>query len=217
MRRACWLGSSLWPGSARLWRAAKEPRLRARLPDEIRVEVQALIDSAATESLPSEPLVQRALEGATKGADGPRIVRAVHMLLIRLRTSRLVLGPGASSEELVASAGCLQVGADTTDVGNLRKAGRSRSLVIPLVVLADLVGRGAPVQLASHTTVALVHAGVSDADLLGMRMGFENDMLSGVSPLASLSRRAQGLMPQGPPGGSRQEPSAGEPVERTIR
>jgi hypothetical protein len=199
MRRACWLTIVFvtWfcPALAR----SEEPRLKARLPDATRVEVQALVDSAAAETLPSEPLVQRALEGATKGAEGTRIVRAVHTLLIRLRTSRLVLGPGASSEELVASAGCLQVGADTTDVGNLRRAGRRRSLVIPLVVLADLVGRGAPVQVASQTTLALVQAGVGDADLLGMRMGFENDMLSGMSPLASLSRRAQGVMPQSSP------------------
>jgi hypothetical protein len=196
MRRACWLTIAfvawLYPALAR----SEEPRLRARLPDPIRIEVQALVDSAAAESLPGEPLIQRALEGATKHAEGPRIVKAVHLLLIRLRTSRLVLGPGASSEELVASAGCLQVGADTTDVGNLRKAGPRRSLVIPLVVLADLVGRGAPVQVASQTTLALMQAGVSDAALLSMRMGFENDILSGVSPSTSLSRRAQWLMPQ---------------------
>ena len=199
MRRAWWFTivavASLCPALAR----SEEPRLRARLPEAIQVEVQALVDSAAAESLPSEPLVQRALEGATKGADGPRIVGAVHMLLVRLRTSRLVLGPGVSSEELVAAAGCLQVGADTSDIGNLKKAAGKGSLVIPLVVLADLVGRGAPVQVASQTTVALVKAGVSDLDLLSLRMGFESDILSGVSPLTSLSQRAQGLMPRNSP------------------
>jgi hypothetical protein len=199
MRRACWFAivavAALCPVRAR----GEEPRLRARLADVARLEVQALVDSAAAESRPREPQVQRALEGATKGADGPRIVRAVHLLLIRLRTSRLVLGPGASSEELVASAACLQIGADTTDIGKLQKATRKGSLVVPLVVLADLVGRGAPVQLASRTTLALVQAGVGDADLLGMRMGFESDILSGMSPLNSLTRRSQGLMPQRSP------------------
>src|SRR5256886_4596409 len=40
----------------------------------------ALVDSAHTAMLPTEPLVQRALEGATKRASGDAIVAAVRRL-----------------------------------------------------------------------------------------------------------------------------------------
>ena len=51
---------------------AQDPRLE-RLDPETRALVGTVIDSAHGAGLPSEPLVQRALEGATKGAPGIRI------------------------------------------------------------------------------------------------------------------------------------------------
>ena len=50
-----------------------DPRL-ARLDSLTRPIVAALVDSARTAALPTEPLVQRALEGATKRATADRIV-----------------------------------------------------------------------------------------------------------------------------------------------
>jgi hypothetical protein len=185
----------LCPSAAR----GGDSRLAERVPEPIRIEVQAIVDSAAAESLPGEPLLQRALEGVTKGADGGRIVHAVRMLFSRLRVSRRVLGPRASPQDLVASAECLQVGADSTAIRKLRDAAPQGSLVVPLVVLADLVSRGAPVPLASRTTLALVEAGVSDEELMRMQMGFDRDILSGMDPLSSLSQRTRPLMPQDSP------------------
>ena len=49
----------------------------ARLDAPTRVAVAAVVDSARKNRLPTEPLVDKALEGAKKGADGARIVTAV--------------------------------------------------------------------------------------------------------------------------------------------
>src|SRR5439155_674087 len=53
-----------------------DPRL-ARLDTAARSLVAVAIDSARAAGLPTEPLVQRALEGATKDAPGTLIVSAV--------------------------------------------------------------------------------------------------------------------------------------------
>jgi len=190
------LGLLWWPPVAA---RAGDSRLAERLPAATRTAVQAIVDSAAADSLPPEPLIQRALEGTTKGAPGGRIVQAVRVLATRLRESRRTLGKGASAQELVAAAECLQAGADTSVIRNLQETARPGLLVVPLVVLADLISRGAPLPVASRTTLALLRSGVSDEALLQMRMGFERDILSGVDPLRALSQRSGPLLPASSP------------------
>src|SRR5439155_685078 len=67
--------------------AAQDPRL-GRLDPGTRPLVAVAIDSARAAGLPTEPLVQRALEGATKGAPGPLIVSAVQRLAADLGRAR---------------------------------------------------------------------------------------------------------------------------------
>ena len=57
--------------------AAQDPRLAARLDKPTYVAVNAIVDSARAAKLPTAPLVDKALEGAAKGSDGPRIVLVV--------------------------------------------------------------------------------------------------------------------------------------------
>jgi len=82
MRRIIWwtltLCGAVTIGSAST--AAQEPRLQGRVPEPVRQTIDLLLDSARTRGLPTEPLVDRALEGATKGASGDRIVAAVRRL-----------------------------------------------------------------------------------------------------------------------------------------
>src|SRR4029077_14663730 len=80
---------------------AQDPRLD-RLDPDTRTQVTVVVDSARRMGLPAEPLIQRALEGATKGAPGPRIVTAVRRLSADLGTARAALGDGASVPELEA-------------------------------------------------------------------------------------------------------------------
>jgi len=67
---------------------AQEPRLVGRLSDAARAQVDTILESARRDGLPSEPLVDRALEGASKGATGPRIVTAVQRLEVELRAAQ---------------------------------------------------------------------------------------------------------------------------------
>ena len=53
-------------------------------------------DSARAAGLPHEPLILKALEGASKGADSARIVTAVRALGGRLQEAARALGPAAA-------------------------------------------------------------------------------------------------------------------------
>ena len=159
-----------------------DPRLE-RLDAATRPAVAALIDSAGTALLPTEPLVQRALEGATKRAAGDVIVAAVRRLAVDLGHARDALGSTASSAELSAGAAALRAGASQTTLAELRRA-RREPLIVPLAVLADLVASGVPVDSAAAAVLALA-ARARDADLVEFRRAVERDIALGAPPAAA--------------------------------
>src|SRR5688572_17457673 len=82
--------------------SGQDVRLKERLDQPTAARVQQLVDSARTIGLPAEPLVLKALEGQSKGAEGGRIINAVGELLNALGLARLHLGPSSAADELVA-------------------------------------------------------------------------------------------------------------------
>ena len=81
------------PRIAHAQTAASDPRL-GRLDPGVRAAVVAIIDSARASGLPVEPLVDKALEGMSKGAPGPRIIVAVRGLAGKLGIARLRIDIG---------------------------------------------------------------------------------------------------------------------------
>jgi hypothetical protein len=167
--------------------AAQDPRLE-RLDSQTRSLVASVVDSASAVGLPSEPLIQRALEGATKGAPGPRIVTAVRRLAADLGTARTALSTRATTPELEAGAAALRAGAGPDVLTRLRDA-RRPPLTMALAVLADLVTSGVPVDSASSVVLALA-PNARDADLVEFRRAVERDISLGAPPGAAASVRA---------------------------
>src|SRR2546422_8005627 len=67
--------------------AAKESttaRLNRRVPPGVAAAVRALADSAAARGLPTDPLVDKAIEGSAKGVDPERVVAAVRLVFTQL-------------------------------------------------------------------------------------------------------------------------------------
>ena len=159
-----------------------------RLDAATRPTVAALVDSARTAMLPTEPLVQRALEGATKRASGDAIVAAVRRLAADLGHARDALGSTASPAELTAGAAALRAGASQATLAQLRHA-RRESLTVPLAVLADLVASGVPVDSAAAAVLGLA-ARARDADLVEFRRAVERDIALGAPPAAATAAAA---------------------------
>ena len=67
------------------------PRLEGRVPAEVIPVIDSIVQAAAADSLPTEPLVQKALEGGAKHVSGDRIVLAVRLRRDRLEAARALL------------------------------------------------------------------------------------------------------------------------------
>jgi hypothetical protein len=104
---------------------AQELRLVEHLPDAARMRIDSILDAARHAGLPTEPIVDRALEGAAKGAPPDLIVAAVTRLAGELRGVQL------------------------------RRLRPGRPLTVAAAALADLVAVGVPTDTAVAAVMVL--------------------------------------------------------------
>jgi hypothetical protein len=168
--------------------AAQDQRLD-RLTPETRALVVPAIDSARAAGLPVEPLVERALEGTSKGASADLIARVVRRVAGDLARARDALGKDAPPEALIAGADALRAGAAPGVL--LRDALGTRRVAVPLAVTADLIARGVPADAAATLTLARARS-TTDADLLALERNVERDIALGAEPLAATAGQFSG-------------------------
>lgn len=171
---------------------AQEPRLVTRLPAAARMQVDSVLEAARADGLPTEPLVDRALEGAAKGASPDVIVSAVIRLRRELGVARGAFGESASAAELTAGASALRAGATHADLSRLRALRGGQPLTIAASVLADLVAVGVPADTAIAAVLALAPR-AADADYVTFRRDVGRDIALGASPTAALGVRMQSV------------------------
>jgi hypothetical protein len=148
---------------------AQDPRLAGRLDSLTRTQVEAVLTTAQGRGLPTEPLVQKALEGSSKKAPSPRIVAAVEALLADLTKAQQGLGRSASADELVAGAAALRAGATLEMVDQIRRTEPEGGVAVPLAVFADLVAGGMTVDAAWHSVAELAQKGGDEEEFLELR------------------------------------------------
>ena len=171
----------------------------ARLDSSSRRIVAALVDSARAEGLPTKQLVSKAQEGVSKHADAEHILSAVRVVFRSLREARTTLGGKANPEDLDAAAAALQAGILPSAITDLQTARRGKPMTVPLVVLADLVTRGVPREVASSAILQLSMGGAGDGDLLDLSHGVQQDILSGAAPGDALKQRVRQIPVKLPP------------------
>lgn len=169
--------------------AAQDPRLVGRLDAATVAAVVAIIDSVQPLGVPGDPLVNKALEGASKHATGPRIVAAVRGLAAELARARTALGASASEAELVAGAAALHAGAGADVLRRLRAERPRERVAVHLAVLADLIAGGAPVDTASAAVIALARTSLQDAELVAFRQSVDRDVALGAPAGAAVTVR----------------------------
>jgi hypothetical protein len=170
--------------------SGREPRL-ARIPDQARLQVETLLGEAGAKGIPTELLVDRALEGAAKGAPAAAIVTAVSRLRDELEAVRGVWGAPASTAELSAGASAIRAGATVDDLSRLRRLRPNQALTVAAAVLADLVASGVPADTAIGAVLVLASE-AADADYLAFRRNVQRDIALGASPAAALGVRLRG-------------------------
>lgn len=173
---------------------AQQRSLDTRLDSTTAAIVTRLADSARAAGLPAEPLLDKALEGASKHADSNRIVEAVRGLAQRLGQASAVLGSTATESDLVAAAGALYQGVPAAEVARLRTLRAGQPVALPLVVLADLIQRGVPVPTAISVVRDMARRGVGDATFAVLRREVEHDIAAGAPPAIAALTRARGAI-----------------------
>jgi len=176
-------------------------RLGGRLDSATQVNVMRSVDSARTRGLPVEPLVDKALEGATKRAAGPRIQAAVSALLRRLELARDALAPNPGPRDIAAGADALAYGATREALTAMRAIRPNESVAVPLGVLTQLVASGVSVARATRAVADLLRRGARDEQLIALNEDVRSYVAAGASPEAALDVRARGLTAVLPPGG----------------
>jgi len=180
---------------------ARSARLDGKLDGETQAVVLRTLDSARTRGLPVEPLVDKALEGATKRAAGPRIQAAVEMLMRRLEMARDALAPNPGPRDIAAGADALAYGAPREALVTMRAIRPNESIAVPLGVLTQLVASGVPVARATRVVADLLRRGARDEQLIALNNDVRNFVAAGVSPQAALDVRMRGLNAVLPPAG----------------
>jgi hypothetical protein len=182
---------------------AQTRALPDRLAAPARAALERAIDSARVAGLPVDPLYDKASEGALKGADDDRIVRAVRSLARLMADARGVLGGSADASVLTAAAGALGAGVTPAD---LRRIAHSPSaepngstLATALVTLVDLVTKRVPVSLATSSIQSLLDHRATDQQLASLRVDVERDILAGRAPEASVAERVRARTGPPPP------------------
>jgi hypothetical protein len=174
--------------------ARDEERLRARLSPALAGRVLAVVDRARRDDLPTDPLVARALEGASRQAEDAEIADAVEREASALGEARLALGADARPVELVAGASALLAGVPRDSLTRLPASHTGGSRVVALVVLSDLVARGVPVETASASVIAATRAGAGDTALLRLRERVHERIEHGAAPAGATREELRVLL-----------------------
>ena len=180
-------------------------RLERTLDTDTYRAVVATIEAARSRALPTDPLVDRALEGAMKRVPGPRIRAAVSTLADRLEVARAMLAPAPTEADIAAGAGALGVGVPQDVLRTIRSIQPDRPVAVPLGVLTELVARNVPVERAATLVVQLIRRGATPTQLVALSGDVQRDIAAGLDPGAALDLRTRGVASALPGGATASE------------
>ncbi|PYP58538.1 MAG: hypothetical protein DMD44_07215 [Gemmatimonadetes bacterium] len=179
-------------------------RLDGRVPPDVQRAVQDIAADAAARGLPTEPLVQKAIEGGAKRVPADRLIAAVRALAARLAGATEAVRAGGlespKADVVEGGADGLSAGLSAGQVSDLVRATRAAyDPALVLRVAATLAALGVP----AKQTVQLVEGMISDGRTPGDLLGLPGEVQAQVARGATPAQAAAGLSHGGgnsPPG-----------------
>lgn len=183
---------------------AAHPRLAGRVPAAALRTIDSLVAQAVAESLPSEPLVQKALEGGAKGIPADRLVNGVRRGLVQLRDARAILTRVAPAQpvpegHVAAVAAALARGLSPSLVERLLAAGPAEPPGPVLHAAADLVAHGFAPDSAADLLLMAHEKGLRGMRLLDVAVAASHELQreGGRTPAQALAR-VRAMLPNVP-------------------
>jgi hypothetical protein len=179
------------PSAART--ESRRTRLERALDRATLASLDAVIAQARDRGVPTEPLVDRALQGVMMETPSRTIVAAVGSLARRLDEARRWLAPSPTDAELQAGATALENSVPGATLREIRRA-HTGSVVVPLGVLTQLVAQKVPVDRASAMVVRLLRQGATPPQLVAIAHEVEGDVAVGIDADRAFDVRTRGVL-----------------------
>ncbi len=182
-------------------------RLEGRVPAASIPAIDSLVQVAARENLPTDPLVQKAIEGGAKRVSGERIVKAVGLNLDQLRRAQALLeragdAPPATPAEVITVAAAQKRGLSDAEVARVVAALPDEPRSSALHAVADLVAHHFDADSGTDLVLAAVRQGVRGLRLLDVSSAAAQEVQRGRSraeALALVRRELPNVPPPPPP------------------
>ena len=203
--------TALWAGLLLASSAAAQADTRARLEGRVPSNVVTVVDSIATalaeRSLPSEAVIQKALEGGAKGVAADRIMAAAIAVATRIEVAAAAVGRGGLAPTVPvveAATFALSAGMPARGVEDVASAEvmTPNDAAVALSTSGTLVALGVPPDAVTVLVVANIRAGVRGAELAALARELQQNMARGATPAQSaegLTRAAAARGRRGPP------------------
>ncbi|HEY0672193.1 MAG TPA: hypothetical protein VGD27_08010 [Longimicrobiales bacterium] len=181
-------------------------RAKAALPKDAAQKLEQTIASARARGLPTEPLVDKALEGVAKRVPPNAIIGAVRHRLDLLARADAALRPlnARTPANVTTTADALQRGVSESVLQRVLAGRRAGEPVgVALHTVADLTDRGVPVDVAIEVLRSWRERGGRTEDLREYPAAVERLIRQGVSPSAAGRRLRDDVRagrPPSPPG-----------------
>jgi hypothetical protein len=179
-------------------------RLPGRVPAAALPAIDSIITAAAAESLPTEPLVQKALEGGAKNIPADRLVNGVRRGLLQLRQARVIVSrtvPGQSPPEghVAAVAAALARGLSGPIVERLLTVAPNEPPGPALHAAADLVAHRFDPDSAADLLVEAHNRGLRGVRLLDVAVAADHELQrpGGRTPFEALAH-VRAMLPDVP-------------------
>ncbi len=177
-------------------------RLAGRVPAAAVPRIDSLVAQAVAESLPTEPLVQKALEGGAKGVQGELLLSGVRRALAQLRDARAILTRTAPARagadgDVAAVSAALGRGLPRPLVERLLASLPAEPPGPVLHAEADLLGHGFPPDAAADLLVAAERRGLRGSRLLDVAVAASHELQRGRTPADALAR-VRAMLPDVP-------------------
>ena len=229
MKRITLLGLLLLFATAPVQAQTGLQRAKAALPRDAARALEQTVVGARKRGLPTEPLVDKALEGVAKRVPPSVILTAVRQkadLLARADAALRPFGPPTAAD-VTSTADVLQRGLPVDLIRKVRAGrGKGEPIGLSLHTVADLIERKVPAPVALEVINSWRERGGQGERLRELPAEVERLIRMGVSPtaagrsVAEAARQGRPPTPPGRPGNrpiSRREQRGGSPAEPPVR
>ena len=168
-------------------------RLDGRVPLEVQRAVQDIAADAAAHGLPTEPLVQKAIEGGAKRVPAERLIAAVRALAGRLAGAWDAVRAGGlespTADVVEGGADGLSAGLTAGYVSELVRASRAPyDPALVLRVAATLAALGVSPKQTVQLVEGMIKDGKSPSDLLSLPGQVQAGVADGATPAEAAER-----------------------------